>query len=244
MNRKMEAKKEKFIQQLRDTRGIIKSACDATGIHRSTYYRWYDNDEAFKDAVDIVKEEQIDFVEEKLLKLIEKGNVLATIFYLKTKGKEHGYWTSRHDLEDENGSEGPVKSIQESSSVQGEIIRISGIPVTRRVKNKKDYIVKLLKKQGKYTAELSMQVNITAQLLVRTEILAEEILSENHQAVNVEISREGNERKTISPKERLYLDFVRQCQKALRALGMNTDSKERRSDNDSFGDFIKEFRDD
>lgn len=241
MNRIMEAKKEKFIQQLRDTRGIIKSACDATGIHRSTYYRWYDSDEAFKDAVDIVKEEQIDFVEEKLLKLIEKGNVLATIFYLKTKGKEHGYWTSRHDPEDESVSDDSVKSLP---SEQEEFIRISGIPVTRRVKNKKDYIVKLLKKQGKYTAELSMQVNITAQLLVRTEILAEEILSENHQAVNVEISREGNERKTISPKERLYLDFVRQCQKALRALGMNTDSKERKSDNDSFGDFMKEFRED
>ena len=89
-----------------------------------------------------------------------------------------------------------------------------------------------------------MQVTITAQLLVRTEILAEEVLAEEHEAVNVEISREGNERKAISPKEKLYLDFVQQSQKALRALGMNTDAKERKTDNDVFNEFLKEFSED
>ena len=117
-----------------------------------------------------------------------------------------------------------------------------GKVVLKRIKNKKSYIVKLLKQQGKYTAELSMQVNIAAQLLVRTDMLADEIFNEGHRAVNVEISREGNERESISPKEKLYLDLVQQSQRALRALGMNTDAKERKTDNDGFSEFMKEFR--
>lgn len=87
-----------------------------------------------------------------------------------------------------------------------------------------------------------MQVNIAAQLLVRTDMLADEIFNEGHRAVNVEISREGNERESISPKEKLYLDLVQQSQRALRALGMNTDAKERKTDNDGFSEFMKEFR--
>jgi len=40
------------------------------------------------------------------------------------------------------------------------------------------------------------------------------------------------------------LDFVQQSQKALRALGMNTDAKERKTDNDTFNEFLKEFSED
>ena len=116
--------------------------------------------------------------------------------------------------------------------------------IRAKVESKKRYLVKLLKEQGKYTAELSIQATVTAQLLVRTEILAEEILAEGHEAINVELSREGNERKSISPKEKLYLDFVEKSQKALRALGMNTDSKDRKTDGDDFKKFMEDFSDD
>jgi hypothetical protein len=112
------------------------------------------------------------------------------------------------------------------------------------VKNKKDYIVKLLKAQGKYTAELTYQVEITARLLVRADMLYDEILSEGHKAVNIEYSREGNERATINPKEKLYLDVSEKAQKALRALGMNTESKERKADNDNFNEFWAAMKED
>lgn len=116
--------------------------------------------------------------------------------------------------------------------------------IQKRIRGKKEYIVKLLKKQGKYTAELSMQATITAQLMVRTEILAEEIFSDGHKAINVELSREGHSRESISPKEKLYIDLTTHVQKALRALGMNTDSKDRKTDNDSFAEFMSEFNND
>jgi hypothetical protein len=116
--------------------------------------------------------------------------------------------------------------------------------IKTKIQSKKTYIVQLLKKEGKYSSELSYQVTVAAQLLVRTEILAEEIFADSHKAVNVEISREGNTRESISPKEKLYLDLTAQTQKALRALGMNTDSKERKTDNDDFSKFMDDLKGD
>ncbi len=117
--------------------------------------------------------------------------------------------------------------------------------IVKRVERKKKYLVNLLKKEGKYTSELSMQAGLVAQLLVKTDMLAAEILADTHEAVTVEYSREGNRRESVSAKERLYLDYVSKSQRALRALGMNTDSRERKGDGkDSFDDFLNMFRDD
>lgn len=238
-----EDRKAMFIDNLKASGGIICVACESTGINRSTYYRWRESDKDFADAVDEVMEAQIDFVESKLMELVNAHDTTATIFYLKTKGKKRGWTEKQQPIVAINAEPQPDLSLPTLPAPE-EIAKVAKVTVTKRIKNKKDYIVKLLKQQGKYTAELSMQVTITAQLLVRTEILAEEVLAEEHQAVSVEISREGNERKTISPKEKLYLDFVQQSQKALRALGMNTDAKERKTDNDTFNEFLKDFSED
>ena len=97
----------------------------------------------------------------------------------------------------------------------------------------------MLKKEGKYTSELSMQVTLTAQLMVRAEQLQAEMGSPDYQQVIVEYSREGNRRESVNPKEKLLIDLSGQIQKALRALGMNTDSKDRKNDGDDLGDFMK-----
>lgn len=234
----MEDKKIRFLDNLKAAGGIIYVACENTGINRSTYYKWRKEDPEFATAADEVQEAQIDFVESKLMGLINAGDTTATIFYLKTKGKKRGY---SEKFPTQSVPAEPVPSVPELPAPDDAPGK-EGKVVLKRIKNKKSYIVKLLKQQGKYTAELSMQVNIAAQLLVRTDMLADEIFNEGHRAVNVEISREGNERESISPKEKLYLDLVQQSQKALRALGMNTDAKERKTDNDGFSEFMKEFR--
>lgn len=222
--------KGKFIENLKQCGGIIYVACEQSRISRATYYRWYKADQEFAEKVDEVMEAQIDHVESKLMSLINSGDNTSTIFYLKTKGKKRG-WSEKVPQE----QSAVVAPVEEPKSV---------VDTSKRIKSKKAYIVKLLKSQGKYTSELSMQVTITAQLLVKTEMLAAEVLSDQHEVVDIEFSREGNQRRLISPKEKLYLDFVQQTQRALRALGMNTDSKERKSDNDSFGEFLKEFGND
>ena len=238
-----EERKSIFIDNLKASGGIICVACESTGINRSTYYKWREADCNFAAAVDEVMEAQVDFVESKLMELINAHDTTATIFYLKTKGKKRG-WTEKQLTEPPAAAPNPAETTPAQIEMSADEAIEKKKVTARRIKNKKDYIVKLLKKEGKYTSELSMQVTITAQLLVRTELLAEELFGDEHNAINVELSREGNERKSISPTEKLYLDFAQQSQKALRALGMNTDSRERKSNNDGLTDFLNAFNDD
>ena len=228
----MDSKKEKFLDALARGYGIIATACEAVNVGRTTYYRWYNSDAEFKERVDEITETQVDFVESKLMQSINANDTTAIIFYLKTKGKKRGY--------SDKVQPAPFKELSKESALPAPSTDSKAIAA--KVKNKKAYIVKLLKEQGKYTKELTYQVEITAQLLVRAEELNDEIMSEGHRAVNVEYSREGNERVTVNPKEKLYLSVLEQGQRALRALGMNTESKERKTDRDSVFDFTEQLQ--
>ena len=90
MNKSEHLKKE-LAEALRKNLGIISTACEVLSISRTTYYKYYNEDEAFRNEVDTIGEHTLDFVESKLFDLIGNGNVAATIFYMKTKGKCRGY---------------------------------------------------------------------------------------------------------------------------------------------------------
>ena len=233
----MDVKKTKFLKALSKAYGIIAPACNAVGISRYTYYRWYHGDKEFREKADEIAETQIDFVESKLMQMIENSDASSVIFYLKTKGKNRGYSDKAQQTVPDPSPSGTPLQLQDGNKT-GKDRKI----VERKVKNKKDYIVKLLKAQGKYTAELTYQVEITARLLVRADMLYDEILSEGHKAVNIEYSREGNERHTVNPKEKLYLNVASLAQRALRALGMNNDGKERRTEDDTLDEFMKAMK--
>jgi hypothetical protein len=83
--------KKQFIRQLRARHGIITLACSDVGITRQCYYKWMKNDPKFKEECEIIDEEGIDFVENKLMARINDHDTTAIIFYLKTKGKKRGY---------------------------------------------------------------------------------------------------------------------------------------------------------
>lgn len=254
----MEAKKTEFLEHMRQAYGIVAIACEKSGIGRTTYYRWRDTDVEFAQAVDDILQTQGDFVESNLLRLIEHGDTSATIFYCKTKLKSRGY-TERDKPSEPTGAEldHPLRldgQEQKAASCQARTSQSrteeseslwddTPLPAAmkRRIKQKKDYLVKLLKKQGRYTPELSMQVSLLAQLLVKTDLLAARVLSEGHRPINVEISREGNTRQSVSALERLYMDYVRICQSALRATGMNKDSREKLTGDDGMSDFLKQL---
>tara|TARA_R100000353_G_scaffold175995_1_gene148189 strand:- start:4157 stop:4498 length:342 start_codon:yes stop_codon:yes gene_type:complete len=92
---KTEHSKKVLIQALEKSLGVVTTACKTAGVGRTTYYEWYNNDEDFKKQVDDVKNITLDFAESQLYKQIENGNTAATIFLLKTKGKERGYIESQ-----------------------------------------------------------------------------------------------------------------------------------------------------
>lgn len=102
----MDSIKNKLLEALELSKGIVTIACASIGCPRSTYYLWYKDDPEFTAAVDEIQDVAIDFVESKLMQKINgvtiaaKGDIpqydlppsdTAIIFYLKTKGKKRGY---------------------------------------------------------------------------------------------------------------------------------------------------------
>ena len=83
--------KKAMIEALTKSLGVVTLACKEVGISRETHYRWLTEDENYKKAVDDLADVALDFAEAKLHKQIEKEDTVATIFYLKTKGKKRGY---------------------------------------------------------------------------------------------------------------------------------------------------------
>ncbi len=83
--------KKQIVEALEKSLGVVTTAVKNVGIHRSTFYDWYNIDEAFKKEVDSISDIAIDFAESQLHKQIQGGNPTSTIFYLKCKGKKRGY---------------------------------------------------------------------------------------------------------------------------------------------------------
>lgn len=90
--------KKGTLDALEKSLGVVTTACRTVGIHRSTFYDWYNSDAEFRKEVETISEMALDFAETQLHKQIRDGSVPATIFYLKTKGKKRGY-VERAELE-------------------------------------------------------------------------------------------------------------------------------------------------
>lgn len=120
---KTDNNKKAVIEALQDCHGIVTDACKKTGVARSTFYQWLNEDADFKAAVEEAQEQAIDFVEGKLFqkingvkigKMDDEGELnvyeqppsdTAIIFYLKTKAKKRGY-IERQELTGADG--GPI----------------------------------------------------------------------------------------------------------------------------------------
>jgi hypothetical protein len=84
-------KKTAMIEALVKSLGVVTIACKEVGIARKTHYEWYNEDLEYKQAVDDISDVALDFAESKLHEQIQDKDTIATIFYLKTKGKKRGY---------------------------------------------------------------------------------------------------------------------------------------------------------
>jgi hypothetical protein len=84
-------KKETLLQALESSLGIVSTASNRSGISRSSFYKWYKEDEEFRKKVDEIDNLKLDFVESKLFKNIENEKEKSIIFYLQHKGHKRGY---------------------------------------------------------------------------------------------------------------------------------------------------------
>lgn len=92
------AQKKAMLQALEQTLGVVTTAAKKIGIDRTSHYYWMKNDEKYKEAVEELSNVSLDFAESQLHKQIKEGSAAATIFYLKTKGKQRGY-VERQEIE-------------------------------------------------------------------------------------------------------------------------------------------------
>lgn len=103
-------KKAKMITALNKSHGIIKTACELVGIHRSTHYQWLKEDDQYRKDVEMACENAIDDVEKKLFDRINAEDTTSIIFYLKTKGKKRGY-VERTEVESSGSLETSVNFV-------------------------------------------------------------------------------------------------------------------------------------
>lgn len=83
-----------FIIAYEKSLGVLKTACEMTGMCRKTIWEWRKKYQEFDNACHECEEVALDFVESRMFKKIDKGDKgseALIIFYLKTKGKHRGY---------------------------------------------------------------------------------------------------------------------------------------------------------
>lgn len=219
------ALKSAIIDEIRRNDGFKTIAVKTIGVPFSTFYDWLQRDPDFKDAVDAAvaacRDYRDDLAEQKLLENVKAGDTASVIFYNKTRNKNRGYTERALPVEQPKQPTLPV---------------LEGKEWKKRVKAQKDYIVRVLKEEGKYTSELTFMATFTAQLVVKRNML----LESGYSPISVEISREGNTRESISAAETMFNTLTKQLQQAYTALGLTTDSKERRGDGkDSLQEFLQ-----
>ena len=80
-----------MITAIEKAQGFVSKAAELCGVSRQTFYKYLKKYATVKQALEDIREKRHDFVELKLMKAIEQGNMTAIIFYLKTQCKHRGY---------------------------------------------------------------------------------------------------------------------------------------------------------
>ena len=123
MNKTEQLKKGQLLEALEKSLGIVSTACQSVGVSRTTYYKYYNDDEQFKSQVDGISDIALDCAESQLFELIKEKNVTAIIFYLKTKGKKRGYIEKQDNSQNSNNITG-IKLISDTTGEEDESLKV------------------------------------------------------------------------------------------------------------------------
>lgn len=91
MSRKRVPSKQALVAALRDCSGNMAAAARRFHCDRSRICHLVNDDPELRELVDELSESFIDEAENKLYEHIREGNVVACIFFLKTRARHRGY---------------------------------------------------------------------------------------------------------------------------------------------------------
>jgi len=93
---------EKMIAAIEEAKGFVSKACDILHCSRQHWYKKLKEYPTVQAKVDEIREKRTDYVESKMMKLIDDLNPTMIIFYLKTQAKDRGY-VDRHEVTGADG---------------------------------------------------------------------------------------------------------------------------------------------
>jgi hypothetical protein len=91
MSQKKIPSKEVLIEALKELDGNMAACARRFHCSRGTVWSVVNSDLELRELVDELSSSFTDEAEQTLFKAIRDGNIIATIFYLKTRGRDRGY---------------------------------------------------------------------------------------------------------------------------------------------------------
>ncbi len=91
MSRRKIPSRDALIVALRELSGNMAAVARRFHVSRTTIWQYVNEDQELRCLVEELSETFIDEAENKLYEAIRDGNVVATIFFLKTKARHRGY---------------------------------------------------------------------------------------------------------------------------------------------------------
>ena len=77
--------KKAFLEAFEESKGMTTTSCMRVGITKDTLIAWRKKDKKFDAAITAIQEKNKEWVEGKLMTLVERGSTAAIMFYLKCK---------------------------------------------------------------------------------------------------------------------------------------------------------------
>ena len=84
-------KQAQFLANYTTNGFILHQAALKTGISKNQFYIWKANYPHFAKAMELLRDQFFDVIEDQYKKLVTDGNVPAILFGMKTLGKDKGY---------------------------------------------------------------------------------------------------------------------------------------------------------
>ncbi len=82
---------KKMIEAIEQANGYVSKACFILHCSRDHFYKKLKGFPTVQKTIDEIREKRTDYVESKMMQLIDELNPTMIIFYLKTQAKNRGY---------------------------------------------------------------------------------------------------------------------------------------------------------